>query len=441
MAIENNYKGKRQAHIYTDMINGGAEIDQHEYRSIFVEKFAPALAGFVKWVLDSAQKKRIRRLYFLARDGYLMYRMAARMVEEFGYSIECRYLSVSRYAVRIAENHLMPDHGISHMCIGGIDVTILKIMSRAGLDPTEGASFIETLGYQGKENEILNRNDLQKLKVVLERNSAFIDRIDEISLQAYASAIGYFRQEGLLDGESYAFVDSGWVGSLQKSIETLMKSCGSEMQAQGFYFGLYDIPCGESRNKYHAYYFDKRHFLLRKVFFSNCLFETVFSSGEGMTIGYEYDSGSGKYRPVKSNQKNPNAFVIQEFEAGVEQFLDDSLMNKKESIGITPKEIYRCFKKVMGRPSLSEAFILGNLLFCDDILESQMQCVAADLSERQIRNLEMVNKLRYLAGNKHIEIHESAWIEGSIVKCGRHIRRNLKHAALYKVVMYIRKCL
>ena len=34
---------------------------------------APALGGFVIWLLKSAMENNIKRLYFLARDGYFMY--------------------------------------------------------------------------------------------------------------------------------------------------------------------------------------------------------------------------------------------------------------------------------------------------------------------------------------------------------------------------------
>ena len=40
------------------------------------EILAPALNDFVLWILRKAQRNGIRRLYFLARDGYLMYRCA-----------------------------------------------------------------------------------------------------------------------------------------------------------------------------------------------------------------------------------------------------------------------------------------------------------------------------------------------------------------------------
>lgn len=49
-----------------------------------------------------------------------------------------------------------------------------------------------------------------------------LERIYEKSDAAYETTIGYLRQEGLLDNVRYAIVDSGWVGTIQKSMQTLL---------------------------------------------------------------------------------------------------------------------------------------------------------------------------------------------------------------------------
>ncbi len=66
------------------------------------------------------------------------------------------------------------------------------------------------------------------------------------SRDAYANALGYLKQEGLLDSVRYAVVDSGWVGTIQKSIRTLLAQERPEIHIQGYYFGLYELP--EERN-------------------------------------------------------------------------------------------------------------------------------------------------------------------------------------------------
>ena len=48
---------------------------------------APALAGFVQWLLDRAVRSGKKRLYFLARDGYFFYQAALILCKAHG----CRW--------------------------------------------------------------------------------------------------------------------------------------------------------------------------------------------------------------------------------------------------------------------------------------------------------------------------------------------------------------
>ena len=59
---------------------------EREYRHTIEQStestLAPVLVEFVKWVLRSAGEHGIRRIYFLARDGWPMYQAARILAEE-----------------------------------------------------------------------------------------------------------------------------------------------------------------------------------------------------------------------------------------------------------------------------------------------------------------------------------------------------------------------
>lgn len=105
------------------------------YKKIQSEKeiykcvLAPTLYEFVLWVLQEALQSGKKRLYFLARDGYQMYLAARQLCKQYDLDIECRYLKVSRYAVRVPEYHLLGERCLERICVGGIDVTFLILMS------------------------------------------------------------------------------------------------------------------------------------------------------------------------------------------------------------------------------------------------------------------------------------------------------------------------
>ena len=59
---------------------------------------APVLTAYVLWVLNAAARESIERLYFLARDGQILYEIALRLRDRLGLDLDLRYLYGSRQA-------------------------------------------------------------------------------------------------------------------------------------------------------------------------------------------------------------------------------------------------------------------------------------------------------------------------------------------------------
>lgn len=92
-------------------------------------------------------------------------------------------------------------------------------------------------------------------KCCAEGTTHLLERIYEKSDAAYETTIGYLRQEGLLGNVRYAIVDSGWVGTIQKSMQTLLAQEKPGITLTGYYFGLYEYPVNRNNCRYEAYYF------------------------------------------------------------------------------------------------------------------------------------------------------------------------------------------
>lgn len=401
--------------------------------------YMPVLIEFVTWVLKEALRSGKKRLYFLARDGYQMYLAAQKISKTLGWDIECRYLHVSRFAMRVPEYHLMGADCVDHICVGGIDVTVGRIMKRAGLEEVDASEYLP--GYS--RERILNYNEVMEIKEILRANEQFHARVYEISRQAYEPAIGYLRQEGLFDEVPYAFVDSGWVGTLQRTIARLVE----KPEVEGYYFGLYETPSYMRPEQYHGYYFTPKSHISRKVNFSNCLFEAIFTASEGMTIGYE--ETDGRYVPVKDFVSNPNAETVTRNCVSLEKYMevylhlmqgDEPSENiEKHTYAESTRLVQRLLGEAMGNPTDWEVEWFGNLLFSDDVLEGNLKKVAAELSTEEIHMQRFVSKALIMLGLKKGELHESAWIEGSIRRNGVQVRSSLFHAKLYKYFVYLRK--
>lgn len=422
----------------------------YRYEESFLHIWAPAITDYVEWVLEKAVRSGKKRLYFLARDGWMMYHAAQRIIDKRMLDIEISYLKVSRYAIRSAQYYLLGEKSLDLICIGGIDVTFERIMKRALLTDEEAKYVARIAGYEDRYDTVLNYRQIQELKQQLKEVKILFKYIEQHSKINYENAVGYLRQEGLMEDKPYALVDSGWIGTLQMSIQYLLSAeTGQERRIYGYYYGLYDVPKEAEGGQYESYYFGKKS-VWKKVYFSNCLFETVFSSPGGMTIGYERHTDEGcteagnsvacTYVPIESENKNPNKDLMLEFKSLLMMYVDERLRSVTESKAVRHKNA-KSLARLMSKPASEEAEAYGSMKFCDDIIEFKLQHVAAEWDAKELKKQSFVSKMLIKLNIKKEELHDSAWPEGSIANYGSRVGYHLWQERLYKLFMYTRKAI
>lgn len=403
--------------------------------------FAPLLNSFVLWVLGEAQKNGVKRLYFLARDGYFMYRAAQIYAEKFHIPTELRYVSCSRYSLRIPMYHLAPQDALDYICRFSLDVTLYRILERAGLDKEEQAQVLADISMEDAAFEIIPYAELGKIREKLSNSVIFMEAMLRRSREAYPLTAGYLRQEGMLDGERDAIVDSGWVGSMQKTLMQILKAMGRTEPLEGYYWGLYELPDGVSRDAYHCYYFSPEGQLQEKVDFNNNLFESIFSAPHGSTLGYE--RRGDRFVPVYSVMSEKRTEQIQRTGDMLLSYIrkaaeqaetvpdTDSFREKN-----TFRKILRLF---MTEPTREEADTYGSILFSDDVLEDGSRELAREMSEKEFTENHLLSKILILSGMRTGHIRESAWYEGSVIRFSKHPGIHLFQYRMYKYLLYIRQ--
>ena len=125
---------------------------------------APSLCGFVVWVLRRAMEEGRGRLYFVARDGYLMYRLAQILCRTLGLPVKCRYLYCSRYSLRIPAFHLDMEGALDFICRGGIDVTMEKILNRSGIGGKDKRKVLRMLRLPYAGDEVIPYARLKEVR-------------------------------------------------------------------------------------------------------------------------------------------------------------------------------------------------------------------------------------------------------------------------------------
>lgn len=420
--------------------------EEDEYDKLFLHVFAPVLTEFTEWVLTQALRDGKKRLYFLARDGYLMYHAARQLVTKRGYDLELRYLKVSRYSMRSAQYHLLGRRALDFLCAGGLEVTFETVMKRGALTEQEAHEIAKLAGYENRYGQRLDYRQLLQLKEVLRQIPQLFKYLSVHALSCRESAAGYLMQEGLTEDVPCALVDSGWIGTLQQSIGQL---AGRELS--GYYFGLYELPEDADARRYRAFYFMPGTKLRRKVYFSNCLFETVCSAPEGMTLGYEKrtdETGAASYVPIESAAGNPGRERIRHSRELLERYVlaysaEETFDLKQDGTDDAGwgRLSQKLLMRLMGSPESFEAELLGSLPFCDDVLEFQLKPVAAELTGEEQKRRRLFRRVLLKSGILKGELPESAWPEASAVNSGGNVRRRLFGERLYKYFIYIRKAM
>lgn len=333
---------------------------------------APVLFNYVWWVLSEAKKRGCKRLYFLARDGYVLEKIAQKFVIQFDLDIECKYLYCSRKSLRMPTYHLIGDEMYDLLFLGGYHVSLSDIMNRAELTLTEQEEVLCEANLSSEHiNKELTKFELEVVAKQLRASDKFRTYVIEKSKQAHSGAIHYFEQEGLMENLPFAIVDSGWTGSMQRSLRQLLESAGWSGVMNGFYFGMYEVPKEERDGEYRCWYFSKNIGIRNRIMFCNNVFECMLSAPHGMTIGYE--QGEGNWKPVL--MKPPVDTQLERVQLQISRivhyaekklckiaFLD--FQNKRQR-----KETEQRLQRFMARPTKTEALVMGGFTFCDDITE------------------------------------------------------------------------
>jgi len=421
--------------------------DEEVVKTVTDYVLAPALNGFVAWVLNESMKQGIQRLYFLARDGYLMYRTAQMYVERYDLPIECRYLYCSRFSIRVPNFHLDTEKALNYITLGGLDVTAKKLYKRAGFNREQRRRMYEQRILPMEKEEQIPRERLPEIKKLLEGNTSFMETLTETSCSAFPMYQQYLKQEGLLEEIPMALVDSGWVGSMQKELNHSLHKLGKKQALKGFYWGLYELPQNTKREDYATYFFSPEGEMKRKAGFNNCLFECIFTAPHGMTMGYE--KKENKIYPVldkfDGQRKDRIVFIEKNLIVWQEKFIASlgnmpypSVLEKlggRESL----VAIERNMESFMHHPTSAEARAFGKLEFTDDVLEDAGNKIATKLEEKELVQNHLVGKVWTELVSKKKHVRQSAWYEGSAVVYGKHPGYHIFHYSCYKYLMNYRK--
>ena len=223
----------------------------NEFASFAADFVVPAYLPYVIHVLREARGMGIRKLYFLSRDSYILMKAAQALTEE-AEGLELHYLFVSRRSLLLpylyGEDEKAYLAASDHNTIIRID-SIDKRLSYLG---TSREEMREKYGIEfpySKANNIKDQEDF--LRNIF--HSDFTPHLQQTAGEQYRLLEEYFSHEGLLDGDSCAAVDVGWLGTSRLMMNHILRRKGAK-DLHFFYYGVRRDVFPPSAGRYSTYF-------------------------------------------------------------------------------------------------------------------------------------------------------------------------------------------
>lgn len=385
--------------------------------SVFAETVtfgaAPIISAYVLWMLKRAIEQGIKRIYFLARDGRIMYESAVILCKKFGLDIDCRYLYCSRQSLRPALFAADYDEALCKLCADAMSITPSDVLSKIYLTDEEKAAVFDDIGLTDEQRaENLNHRTMENFRSMLKESEVFERFSTEKSTLIYENVIGYLKSEGMFEDIKYAVADSGWVGSVQRTLRILLESVTkTRAEMYGFYFGITE-PVSPDDGVYDCFYI-KSPCSARLVYFNNNLFECFCAADHGMTIGYG-DESDGFKPLLMPHKENSRISDIHETVSAVTENLGRlcSFENIRTEVldGIIEKNVGQLFST----PSRKEAEAFGGISFCDDTTEAYLEPLADRKQLGQLMRLTVFARTLHKLFGLFKPVGQPFWTEGSI---------------------------
>lgn len=286
-------------------LNGsGASNHLRVVRDVTASVVSPLLVGYVLWVLRTAQRRGLSRLYFVARDGEILLDVARRLDASLHTGIDLQYLYGSRQAWFPAGAD--PDHpeGALDVLAHETDTSLVGLLERCGVNPSDWVP-----DSAGQLEGVLARAELDRLRA----DPRFLAAVSDGLRGRHARLESYLRHVGLYDGVPSGVVDLGWRGLALHHLAFLLERTGADVPV-GLYMAAPSEPLRQTVESW-----SPRGTRVVRPF----MVEIFCAGTHGQTIDFKTDT-AGVPVPVLRGDRNLEAldWGLDELRSTVDAFVD-----------------------------------------------------------------------------------------------------------------------
>ncbi|MNU37764.1 D-glucose-1-phosphatase [compost metagenome] len=293
-----------------ELIRIAAEDGSADLRSGFIgyghDVFGPAISTFVKRVAEIAEEREIDKVYFMAREGFLLkmiYELYQKAQGKAEGTVPAGYLCVSRLTTLKVTSSA---YGLREMALGTVhaQTSIRKALGSLLGNDEQLARIAANYGFEDLDTQfdqcvhpmfhLLLRDEKLNETIISNRDAA------RAEMERYLESISFF------DDANVLLVDVGWAGQIQESFDTFLKDTGRPVNVYGAYLATNHaaelrragrqilIPVIADRNK--------KNYYVNSMFRNVDLLETICRAPHGSVIGYRDGApieASGEKRSIE----------------------------------------------------------------------------------------------------------------------------------------------
>jgi hypothetical protein len=377
----------------------------------------PMLTGFVLWTMYEARRRNLNRLYFVARDGQILQRIAVKLNAWLGWGMELRYLYASRQSLFLPSLTALDGAAIEWLTEHARFKTLGAVLSRVEIEPQTEVRLLSASGFPPESwDETLGAEGESRLRALLSRRDLGSRVLAEAQFHR-ATLLDYLGQERLTDGTPFGLVDIGWRGRLQASLANALGTMPDKIvpSITGFYYGLSRLPKSGTAGELLAF--------TKRPFPNAALLETFAKADHGSVR---------RFRRLPNGMVEPELLETEDCEAmewglaaqqgGTSQFVDLMLTVLKPAdampqviSGYLRERGRAAFNRFAHFPSPAEGIAYGMLRHAADQTHSNPIETAPEIKRGRL--------LRLLTKHPYEVVRQTIWPEGSIARSTTTIER------------------
>jgi len=341
----------------------------HSEKYIFGASFAaPLLYSYVNFIINQAKIRNFKKLYFIARDGFVPKIIADVIIKNKNLDIETKYIYGSRLAWRVPteENYN----------------SLIEIF----FDEYKDKLSVDFLSYRlGIDNNLLKKykkNYIKKLKDILLNDNGIRHQIIKQNSQKVDLLKKYLSQELDLNSEEIAFVDLLGSGRTQDLISSLINK-----KTYCFYFSVFptNLNAHSSKIAYHKP-FPYTHWI-----------ELLSKTTEGQTTGYSYATDN-KIIPITETWKGEfllEEWGLKDYYSGIKDFTH-VITNSHIDLALNSYNFISKYLNYILNPDKTTAKIIGDIPYKMVGNEENVETCAPELNFWELLNIFIFCKKKKL---------------------------------------------